>query len=264
MDFHVRVDHVSAEGQVPDGDGNLLARFNVPVSLDPTNISSSFGIYRDIRNQGPHLRLGFQLNCTEGYFGPACTKVCYAQDDEEGHYTCDGQGNIVCMSGFQNVLTNCTECVLSPGCCELVVRTCIHAQLAHMWIAYALNVWYSCNGSCDVNTSMHVCACIHAYNSTILMRTCVYFRQLLSVTILFVLHVSCCPYYSMVSVLVSLLDTDSNHNKMALNIISHFYILLHVCNALPCHSLAFYMHNSSSWWLLQLRREMHLSARVHW
>ena len=123
MDFHVRVDHVGDNNQVPEGDVNLLARFNVPVSLDPTNVSSLFQIYPDIRAQGPYLRVGFQLNCTGGYFGPNCTNVCYPRDDEQGHYTCDREGNIVCMSGFQNVLTNCTECALSPGCCESALHT---------------------------------------------------------------------------------------------------------------------------------------------
>ncbi len=45
--------------------------------------------------------------CKEGYFGPNCG--CTPRDDSTGHFTCDEDGTIVCLPGYQNTTINCVE-----------------------------------------------------------------------------------------------------------------------------------------------------------
>ena len=58
------------------------------------------------------LQVSFVATCTEHYFGLDCATFCEERDDELGHFTCDGEGNKVCLQGYQNPSTNCTECML--------------------------------------------------------------------------------------------------------------------------------------------------------
>ncbi len=50
---------------------------------------------------------GLGVVCREGYFGPDCG--CTPRDDSTGHFTCDVNGTIVCLPGYQNTSTNCLE-----------------------------------------------------------------------------------------------------------------------------------------------------------
>lgn len=124
MDFHVRVDHVDdgAIGQQQEvgNDGNLVARFLVPIVANPMENTSTSreSIHKDIRNLGPHIRIRFELRCAEDFYGEGCTRACVGRDDAGGHYSCDAEGNRRCMGGYQNLLTNCTECALLPECCK--------------------------------------------------------------------------------------------------------------------------------------------------
>ena len=76
--------------------------------------------------------------CINNYYGPNCTTFCEERDDEQGHYICDSEGNIVCRDGYNDTSTNCTECIPADGCCEfhytLVVTdviNCIAAPSLH-------------------------------------------------------------------------------------------------------------------------------------
>ena len=65
------------------------------------------------------LGLSFQVKCAVNFFGPDCNAACQGRDDALGHFTCDPvNGRTVCLPGYQNLATNCTECVPLDGCCE--------------------------------------------------------------------------------------------------------------------------------------------------
>ena len=52
--------------------------------------------------------------CLEKYYGSDCSilRFCEPQDDDTiGHYTCDSNNNLVCLNGYQNTESNCTETV---------------------------------------------------------------------------------------------------------------------------------------------------------
>ena len=72
--------------------------------------------------------------CAENYYGSQCdvlcepkinsmcdengSRICDARNDSMGHYSCGGDGNRVCLAGYQNPSTFCIECILADGCCK--------------------------------------------------------------------------------------------------------------------------------------------------
>lgn len=46
-----------------------------------------------------------RLVCENHYFNTTCTKFCMARNDKFGHYTCDSNGDKICMDGWMG--TNC-------------------------------------------------------------------------------------------------------------------------------------------------------------
>lgn len=125
MDFHVRVDHVEEVATGLQGtEVSLVARFLVPIRANPTdNTSVSLeSLHKDIRNLGPHIRIGYELRCADNHYGKDCSRSCVGRDDAGGHFVCDVQGFRRCMNGYQNLNTNCTECAPSPECCKFAVH----------------------------------------------------------------------------------------------------------------------------------------------
>lgn len=68
--------------------------------------------------QDKFLSLSVDLECSENFYGPDCGVKCVGRNDILGHFHCDENGTMVCLDGFNNASTNCTECLLSDGCCE--------------------------------------------------------------------------------------------------------------------------------------------------
>ena len=90
------------------GDDELVDVFVITVDVmafsDLQNYTGEYGYGT--------LQVSFIATCTEHYFGLDCATFCEERDDELGHFTCDGEGNKVCLQGYQNPTTNCTECML--------------------------------------------------------------------------------------------------------------------------------------------------------
>lgn len=60
------------------------------------------GYYRKVT-----MRMAVTVRCNTNFYGSNCVRYCAPRDDSTGHYTCDGNGNIVCRSGWTNTATNC-------------------------------------------------------------------------------------------------------------------------------------------------------------
>ena len=41
-----------------------------------------------------------RVMCDEHYYNTTCSKFCRPHDDRLGHYTCNGNGDKVCMEGW--------------------------------------------------------------------------------------------------------------------------------------------------------------------
>ncbi|ELT99229.1 hypothetical protein CAPTEDRAFT_202432 [Capitella teleta] len=58
-----------------------------------------------------------RVYCEEFYFGDNCTDYCQGTNSSEGHYTCDPRnGRKVCLPGWANVSSACTDMCDSPLC----------------------------------------------------------------------------------------------------------------------------------------------------
>ena len=95
---------------------------DVVISLGPsfTDIQTYSGFYGI-----GQLDLSFQVNCNDTSFGPNCTVECIPVDNNTGHFTCDSEGNQVCIAGYTG--TNCVEDVdecASIGNCFMINRVC--------------------------------------------------------------------------------------------------------------------------------------------
>ncbi|NP_001079551.1 putative ortholog of delta-like protein C precursor (SwissPro) L homeolog precursor [Xenopus laevis] len=66
--------------------------------------------------QQSELRYSYHVSCDEHYYGDSCSDYCRPRDDNFGHYTCDEQGNRLCMSGWKGEY--CAEPICLPGCSE--------------------------------------------------------------------------------------------------------------------------------------------------
>ena len=64
------------------------------------------------KNNIASLAFSIRVVCKENYTGSDCgDMICEQQDDSTGHFTCDVNGNKVCLPGYQNPGTNCVETV---------------------------------------------------------------------------------------------------------------------------------------------------------
>jgi hypothetical protein len=58
----------------------------------------------------------YRVDCGNNFFGEDCSVLCVDSDSAEGHYRCNRQGSRVCLDGYQDPSSNCTQCVPAIGC----------------------------------------------------------------------------------------------------------------------------------------------------
>ena len=54
-------------------------------------------------HQEAHTRLEYEYRmvCSAHYYGNDCDTLCRPRDDQFGHYTCDANGDKICLDGWQ-------------------------------------------------------------------------------------------------------------------------------------------------------------------
>lgn len=68
-----------------------------------------------------------RVQCVPFFFGPDCNTFCVGQNDSSGRFECDPTtGAIVCLTGYQNPASNCTDCALAEGCCKSPKKLLFH------------------------------------------------------------------------------------------------------------------------------------------
>ena len=53
------------------------------------------------------MTLIFRVICNTNYYGSDCRTFCRPRNDSTGHYTCDEDGNRVCLDGYTDVSNDC-------------------------------------------------------------------------------------------------------------------------------------------------------------
>ena len=105
-------------------DRNLVELFRVEYTgsaAQPNETTSAMGVvHTGLIDTNTTLNLSLDIQCEVGFYGPSCD--CRNTDDSTGHFTCNTEGARVCLEGYQNPDSNCTECSTREGCCECAQR----------------------------------------------------------------------------------------------------------------------------------------------
>ena len=104
------------------GPSDLVDKIFISRSLSAVSLQNgSFTQVMTYSGNYSELDLSFRLTCGEDFYGPECV-FCVDTNDTRGHYSCDrSTGERVCLEGYQNSTTNCTECAPAEGCSEFVL-----------------------------------------------------------------------------------------------------------------------------------------------
>ena len=75
-------------------------------------------------NDAVTMAYSYRVLCDQMYYGIDCSRYCEDTDDETGHFTCDGEGNPVCLPGYNHSSANDSRCTQSIENCKcLVLKT---------------------------------------------------------------------------------------------------------------------------------------------
>ena len=75
-------------------------------SLTVGNSFSAKASYVGSNGKGS-IGLQFRVTCAENYYGSNCTTKCIPTNSSKGHYTCNDDGTITCLTGWSGANTNC-------------------------------------------------------------------------------------------------------------------------------------------------------------
>ena len=103
--------------------------------INKNDITLGAGFQGSVRYDGMYgfgfFDLSFRVKCLANFYGADCGLFCRARNDSQGHYSCDNDGNRVCLEGFEDPLTNCIQrCTPAAGCCELC---CCHVLAVNIY-----------------------------------------------------------------------------------------------------------------------------------
>ncbi|KAI5746741.1 hypothetical protein M8J77_006970 [Diaphorina citri] len=72
--------------------------------------------WHTLNHKGKTARITYRVRvqCDLHYFNSTCTTFCRPRDDKFGHFTCDSNGDKVCIAGWKG--TNCETAVCKEGC----------------------------------------------------------------------------------------------------------------------------------------------------
>ncbi|XP_031565278.1 delta-like protein 1 isoform X2 [Actinia tenebrosa] len=113
------------------------------------------------------LNLSYRFICAPNNFGANCSKACTPRNDQFGHFTCDANGNIVCLPGWgghpsdkycENPICNpdcgkngrcvgpntcsCSQGWRGPTCSECEVYPgCVHGTCKSEWQCNCMSGW---------------------------------------------------------------------------------------------------------------------------
>ena len=110
-----------------DATKSLIDNIFIELTLDVTGPLTQMQTYNGA-NGVAMVEMRFDAKCAVGFVGSDCTTcadgfngpncMCMDTDDATGHYTCNQDGSIICLTGYQDETTDCTTCVPADGCCK--------------------------------------------------------------------------------------------------------------------------------------------------
>ena len=90
-------------------EARVVDRFPIDLELSVSSGPIARTTYSGIHNVA-EFDLSFRIDCSENYHGPQCDVFCM---EVPGQFTCDSDGNIVCVNSILTPGSNCTQCRVS-------------------------------------------------------------------------------------------------------------------------------------------------------
>ncbi|WAR20538.1 DLLD-like protein [Mya arenaria] len=101
------------------------ATLSNPVTGSPRERISRLAVQRELqvgsewsnfihKTDKTELEYRYRVRCDTNYYDAGCSKLCRPRDDHFGHYTCDENGDIVCMKGWLGQF--CDQAICAEGC----------------------------------------------------------------------------------------------------------------------------------------------------
>ena len=75
----------------------LISRMATQQELDAGN-TWTHGVHQEAHTR---LEYEYRMLCSAHYYGKDCDTLCRPRDDQFGHYTCDANGDKICLDGWQ-------------------------------------------------------------------------------------------------------------------------------------------------------------------
>ncbi|XP_030632048.1 delta-like protein C [Chanos chanos] len=102
----------SSSGQSTENQNNLISRL-----AKRRRLAIGEDWSQDVHyEKDSELRYSFHVVCDEFYHGDSCSDYCRPRDDPFGHFTCDANGNRICLSGWKG--DYCSEPICLSGCSD--------------------------------------------------------------------------------------------------------------------------------------------------
>ena len=88
---------------------------NSQANLQSPQVSSTFSSDTTVNEGGSNvisLSYATRIECATNYYQSNCSVYCIPTNDTTGHYTCDTNGNKICLPGYTNTSNNCLDGML--------------------------------------------------------------------------------------------------------------------------------------------------------
>ena len=85
---------------------------NTQANLQSPQVSSTFSSNTTVNEGGSNvisLSYATRIKCAKNYYQSDCSVYCIPTCDNTGHYTCDTNGNKICLPGYTNTSNNCLD-----------------------------------------------------------------------------------------------------------------------------------------------------------
>ena len=89
---------------------------NTQTNLQSPQVSGTFSSDTTLNegrsNNVISLSYATRIECATNYYQSNCSVYCIPTCDNTGHYTCDTNGNKICLPGYTNTSNNCLDGML--------------------------------------------------------------------------------------------------------------------------------------------------------
>ena len=111
--IQVNIEVIDDNGVLPDVNQNRI--LNSQANLQSPQVSDTFSSDTTVNEGGSNvisLSYATRIECATNYYQSDCSVYCIPTNDTTGHYTCDSNGNKICLQGYTNTSNNCLDGML--------------------------------------------------------------------------------------------------------------------------------------------------------